>query len=176
MAEVQKANIRSEADRKIAEIDHDMEELERLTAKYGLSVGEPSPASTEQTGTQPVRNGIVVRRPIPRQSLNPGGTLTTNSAILVADALKQVAEASVTKRARVAAAAYIREKKRPVPLAELDAVLTANGIKFDSETPRNTLSAVLGQDPTLCSLGRDRGWWLSELGDPPNGLEALRRL
>ncbi len=42
IAEAKKANIRADAERKVAEIDHDMEELERLTSKYGLSVTPPA--------------------------------------------------------------------------------------------------------------------------------------
>lgn len=40
MLETRKANIMAEAERKVAEIDRDIEQLERLTAKYGLSVTE----------------------------------------------------------------------------------------------------------------------------------------
>ncbi len=182
IAEAQKASILAEAERKAAEIDRDMEQLEQLTAKYGLLVTEPDTgggnaaevATSESAPTQ--SRGFVIRNP----KSNGASLLTARSDDIVtqimAEVLKDVPDASITKRARVAAAAYIRQKKRPVPLAELDAVLTANGIKFESDTPRNTLSAVLGQDPNLRSLGRDRGWWLPELGDPPTGLETLGRI
>ena len=165
IAEAKKANIRADAERKVAEIDHDMEELERLTSKYGLSVTPPaetaSPAKLQESATSQLAN------------FN-GNLLTAPSQSIIARIMAEHEQenASITKRARLAASAYIREKKRPVPLAELDEALTANGIQFELALPRNTLSAVLGQDPNLYSISRDRGWWLKDLGEPP---EPMRR-
>jgi hypothetical protein len=169
IAEAKKANIRADAERKVAEIDHDMEELERLTSKYGLSVTPPTEAEKDASPAEPKESAMSQLANINKRN---GSLLTTPSHSIIAEVMADLEKASITKRARVAAAAYIREKKRPVPLAELDEALVANGIQFESEMPRNTLSAVLGQDPNLYSISRDRGWWLKDLGEPP---EVIRR-
>jgi hypothetical protein len=175
MLEAKKANILEEAQRKAAEIDHDMEELERLTGKYGLSISQPA---VENAVAPTVDVDVVVTDEAGRahilEAKNRQGAETITFLIgSITDALRSVEDASLTRRARVAAKAYIRAKNKPIPLAELDEVLIESGIKFESDTPRNTLSAVLGQDPELYSVSRDQGWWLK--GTPIPEPEIKRR-
>lgn len=55
-------------------------------------------------------------------------------------------------------------------------MLAAKGIKFNSERPKNTLSAILGQTPSLYSISRDKGWWLKGVPVPTsNPLESMIR-
>ncbi|MGH6789484.1 MAG: hypothetical protein ACRECC_07340 [Pseudolabrys sp.] len=142
-----KAAILADAEKRAAEVDRDMAELERLTSKYGLQIVEPPPA-----------NGRV-----------------TEVLESVANALTAITEASLSARAKTAAEAYIRVQKRPVPLAELAEVLERNGIKFPGQTPRNTLSAVLGQSTALYSISRSQGWWLKGVPIPDSEPTFLRR-
>lgn len=151
MAEARKAAILGNAERQAAEVDREMEELERLASKYGLSVTAPA---------------VPAGKPIGTIGLQPG--MNALEAILVAvhDSLLAFQDASITKRARVAATAYIRAKNKPVLLAELCDALEQNGVKFQGETPRSTLSAILGQDPGLYSISRSKGWWLKGVPVP----------
>jgi hypothetical protein len=170
--EAKKADILSEAQQRAAEIDNDIEQLERLTAKYGLSVIEPS--TSHDTGVESEQRTEQTDHPMRRNvaaalaDLNGNGTAHPVEHVVHTfdEALKAMYNASVTKRARVAAEAYIREKNRPVPLGELYKVLADNGIEFQSDTPRNTLSAVLGQTDNLYSISRGQGWWIKDLPLP----------
>jgi hypothetical protein len=185
MAENKKARILADAQKAASEVDRDIEELERLSAKYGLAVSDPtvgaeaakelSIAETAVTGNASAapreRTSIISRlMDLNEPKTNGHGTLTAPAEVLAEDifrdALKDVASASMTKRARIAAEAYIRAKNRPIPFAELYDVLTEQGIVFNSNTPRNTLNAVLGQHSNLCSLSRDQGWWIKDTPVP----------
>jgi len=171
IAEAKKARILAEAHQKAAEVDRDMENLERLAAKYGLSVttedtGETMANILKDSSQKPEAEQRGERVASPPQTNGNGILLTTPSHLILGDMLGELGDASVTRRARVAAKAYIRAKNRPVRLAELDQVLTENGIRFESDTPRNTLSAVLGQDPELYSISREQGWWIKGLPQP----------
>jgi hypothetical protein len=186
IAEAKKANIRADAERRAAEVDRDMENLEILTAKYGLALVDPSIATAqavevvepdqEEAGEIGVEIDIgthdTPQAPINGVSLgahgNGNGVVPPIGGVIMARILQDgLGDASVTKRARAAADAYIRARNRPVPLFELDEALAANGIRFESDSPRSVLSAVLGQDPNLYSISRDQGWWLRDLGLPP---------
>ena len=150
MAEAKKARIMAEAEREAAQVDRDMEQLEQLAAKYGLSVTEPAPETMQAAEPPPEADTEGVRTGLLRRRFPPRATNGATADAILEEALKDVADASVTKRARVAAVAYIRAKKRPVPLAELDEVLVAKEIRFEVGNSReSTLSAVLGQDPAL---------------------------
>ena len=130
-----------------------MQELDRLTAKYGLAVTDTAPKATEPAAPKAhnVANGT--------QGI--AALLETVHATLA-----KFAEASTTTRARAGAEAYIRAKGRPALLDELYEALKAGGVEFMSERPKNTLSAILGQTDTLESLGRERGWWLKGQPEP----------
>jgi hypothetical protein len=186
IAEAKKANIRADAERRAAEVDRDMENLEILTAKYGLALVDPSIATAqaievvepdqEEAGEIGVEVDISThdtpQAPINGVSLgahgNGNGVVPPIGGVIMARILQDgLGDASVTKRARAAADAYIRARKRPVPLSELDEALAANGIRFESDNSRSVLSAVLGQVPNFYSISRDRGWWLRDLGEPP---------
>lgn len=163
MLEAKKEKILADAQERAAEIDRDMEQLERLTAKYNLSVAEPA-SNQEQSGrTMNLVDGIIAAQELYE---------TIQKAVL------HINNASITKRARVAAEAYIRAKNKPVPLNELFEVLKQNGIVFQSENPKNTLSAVLGQGQNLYSVSRDTGWWISgvELPKDPGQLWFRRQI
>ncbi len=53
MAEAKKARIMAEAEREAAQVDRDMEQLEQLAAKYGLSVTEPAPETMQAAEPPP---------------------------------------------------------------------------------------------------------------------------
>lgn len=174
IAEAKKQNIRSAAEQQIAEVDKELDTLERLAAKYGLAVVDVPAAEAEPSTPSPDAIALAAAP----------ATANGNLHMTEADALTHIASAvavlgagaSITKRARAGAKAYIRAKQRPAMLAELDRVLTSCGIRFESESPRSVLSAILGQDDELLSLGRDSGWWLRELGDPPPRGNIVRRI
>jgi len=148
MAEIKKAAILAEAERKAAEIDREMAELERLTAKYGLSVTEPP-------------------MPAAQEAEKVAKTISLGEAIKsVSETISALANASITARAKAASEAYIRQKNQPATLGELHQMLERNGIKFAGDTPRNTLSAILGQTDSLYSISREKGWWLKGVPVP----------
>lgn len=162
IAEAKKERIRAAADRQIAEIDSDLEKLEALAAKYGLSVVEPVPTHENMPEAPEATEPSV---PSPPPVGNGNGLHITEAEALaqIASALAVLSsDASISKRARTATKAYIRAKNRPVPLAELDQALTASGVQFELNSPRSVLSAVLGQDRELRSISRSLGWWFSE--------------
>jgi hypothetical protein len=142
LAERKKAQIRARAEREIAEVDHDMKDLARLTAKYGLGV---------------------VERP-QEEDTSPEAPTAANGA----DSTPQI---SITKASINEAEAMIRERREPVPLAMIFARLTDKKIVFNSKDPRSTLSAVLGQSGKLESIP-GRGWWLKGAPVPPEQQEA----
>jgi hypothetical protein len=140
MLENKKAAILADAQKRAAEVDKDMEELERLTGKYGLQVMQPNTNGADAVTT--VLDGV-------------------------AKTLADVANASVSVKAKAVAEAFIRQQGRPMQLGTLHEMLEHNGIRFFGPTPRNTLSAVLGQAPALYSISRSEGWWLSDVPVPP---------
>jgi hypothetical protein len=155
MAEARKAAIRKKAEAEAAEIDRELAELERISAKYGLSVTEPpQPAKAE---------------PVDKPANALASLITT-----VGETLTVMSNASLTAKARAAAEAYIRSKNQPVTLGELHDMLERNGVKFVGESPRNTLSAILGQTPSLYSISRDKGWWLKDVPVPEPSLFVRR--
>lgn len=137
MLEAKKAKLLEEAQKRAAEIDHDMAELERLTEKYGLDVKGEQAAAESAMG--------MLDRALRRQPESP---------------------ISTTAQSRAEAEAYIRQKGRPVPLNEIYEMLEAKGIKFQSDNARNTLSAVLGQSENLYSISREKGWWIKGVPEP----------
>lgn len=156
MAEAKKAAILADAQKRAAEIDREMAELERLTAKYGLSVTEPPQAESPKTV--------------------PAAQAITAVMQGVGEVLAAMVNASVTAKAKAVSEAYIRAKNEPVTLGELHEMLERNDIKFAGDTPRNTLSAILGQTPTLYSISRDKGWWLKGVPLPEPPLMIRRRI
>ncbi|MBI3702537.1 MAG: hypothetical protein HY244_01485 [Rhizobiales bacterium] len=138
MLEDKKAAILADAQRRAAEVDADMDQLEKLTAKYGLEI------STGANGT-------------------PVGAAVSD---IVAKTLADLGNASPSAKVKAGAEAYIRSKNRPVPLGELFEMLDQHGLKFKGDTPRNTLSAILGQNENLYSISRERGWWLKDVEVP----------
>lgn len=169
IAELKKARILADAQARAAQVDQDMEKLEQLAEKYGLTVSEP----TESASTEllPLAHEDDEAAPV-QPAMNGNGSTIAPIFSVVSEALQGATDASMTKRARIAAEAYIRARKRPVPLAELDRALSAHGIQFESDMPRNTLSAILGQADNLYSISRDQGWWIKDLPLP----EIRRRL
>ena len=148
LAEAKKAEIRREAEQREAQVDADLKKLEELAAKYGLAVTAPEAA--QGSPVQPDWLGALVDN---KNRLEALVALNTNNA-------------STSARAKQMAEAYIRSKKRPVLLGELHTWLESQGVKFDGDTPRSTLSAVLGQAPNLYSISRSKGWWLKGVPEP----------
>jgi hypothetical protein len=78
--------------------------------------------------------------------------------------------ASMYVRAKVEGEAIIRAAGKPLPLSVIYDALIHRGIVLGGKTPKNTLSAYLGQNPNLRST--PHGWWLAS--QPlPNSLNAL---
>lgn len=72
-----------------------------------------------------------------------------------------------------AAEGMIRERGKPMSVADLHAKLLVQGIKLDGETPseqRQKLSILLYRDKRFKNAGRDKGWWLAA----PNGAAATK--
>lgn len=165
IAEAKKERIRAAADRQIAEIDSDLENLEQLAAKYGLSVVEAAPVNENEP--EPTAAELEPEAAPPQSAANGSNGLhmtEDNALALIANALAALdRNASVSRRARAAAKAYIRAKNRSVPLAQLGDALTASGVQFGS---RGVLSAMLGQDPELRSISRSQGWWFANEPQP----------
>jgi hypothetical protein len=143
MLEGKKADILADAERRAAEVDADIEKLEQLTAKYGLEIAA---------------SGV------------NGRAATSTISDVVAKTLANLGTASVSAKAKAGAEAYIRAKNHPTPLGEIHEVLERNGVKFEGDTPRNTLSAILGQHPPIYSISRDQGWWLKDVPVPSGGI------
>lgn len=143
--EARKAAIKREADEAMSKIDKEMAELERLADKYGLTVTTPQPKGKDGNKPVPARGEIVAELHRTLDSLKGQST---------------------SYRAREGAKAYIKAKGRPATLSELADVLAAHGVQYVSPNPRNTLSAVLGQDDELYSISRERGWWLKNEAEP----------
>ncbi|ULK95644.1 hypothetical protein ACSHT2_25560 [Bradyrhizobium sp. PUT101] len=133
-----KAQILEQAQRQAAEIDKDLEQLERLTAKYNLQVVEAttSPAVAAPAATAPQRQALPWERPI-----DPS--------------------VSITKASISIAEGMIQSAGRPVPLGTIFNELDKKGITFKSKEPRSTLSAVLGQSGRLVSI-KGVGWWIKD--------------
>lgn len=133
------------AEREAAEIDRDLQELERITKKYGISVVSHSTAPVEVSeflSVKPSSNAV-------RMTITPASY------------------PSMTMRSRLESAAVIKELRRPVPLSELYERIVARGVKLGGQKPAWVLSAVLGRTEGFVTI-KDRGWWLKELGDPPS--------
>lgn len=143
--EARKAAIKKEADDQVSQIDKDIADLERLADKYGMTVNPIQPKGKD--GNKPVPNKGVIFAELHRT-------------------LESLAGQSTSYRARAGAKAYIKAKGRPVTLSELADVLANHGVRYVSPNPRNTLSAVLGQDDELYSISRERGWWLKSQAEP----------
>jgi hypothetical protein len=116
-----------------AEIAADMEALKKLkeiTAKYGLTIvsGDPVKNSAAQP---PVAHLPIYKLPH---------------------------HGSVYTRAKAAGEAVIRAAGKPMQLSDVFDELVKHGIEIGGKTPKNTLSAYLGQNPNLVST--PRGWWL----------------
>jgi hypothetical protein len=126
-----------EAAREAAEIDRDLQELARITEKYGLA------ESVERDSTG---------------SNSPAKAAPTEPS--VTDSYT-----SMTMRARSAASLIIRDMNRPVPLGQLYDRLVQRGVILNGKNPTWVLSALLGRSGFKSIPGR--GWWLPELGDPP---------
>ena len=141
LVQSRKAAILSAAEKQASEAERDLRELERLANKYGLKIVDAGTQETKRAQT----------------------LLDTFNETLI-----RLADASVSAKAKAVSEAYIREQNRPVPLGELFEMLESHGIKFASDTPRNTLSAILGQAPALYSISRDKGWWLKGVPEPIN--------
>lgn len=142
LREAKKAQIMEAARRQAAEVDRDFSDIERLAAKYGLTV--------EQAAESPA----------------PTVTVVATGKVLHGAARGN--PQSVTARSKAESEVVIRELGRPVPLSELFEKITARGVKIGGKKPKWVLSAYLGQSPTLIST--PQGWWLK--GEPLPGKPA----
>jgi len=142
-----------EAARAVAEMEADMAEMARIASKYGLSGSQATASAKAPAKAEQPRPGLLVKRkPVNGAALgNPN---------------------SMTARSRIESAKVIRELGRPVPTGELHAKIAARGVKIGGKNPSWALSATLGRTPGFESVP-DRGWWLRELGTPP---EPVRRV
>jgi hypothetical protein len=154
MAEAKKAAILSEAHKRVAEVDYEMAELERLTAKYGLTVVERAQVEIQSNGDNS------------ELDLRAGVAIEEEAAQSVHTVLSATTDSSKARRARLAAETYLRTKNKPASLAELSEVLSRNGIRFESGASRDSLSTILGLSPNLYSISQGQGWWLKELSIP----------
>ena len=144
LGQAAKAAILREAEARAAEVDRDFKIMGDLAAKYGLAiVPANNPSSTDDASMSELYAKLV--------RLKHAGPVPASS---------------MSARAKELAEEYIRQQNRPVLLSELHQWLETQGVKFDGDTPRNTLSAVLGQAPTLYSISRSKGWWIKGLPEP----------
>jgi hypothetical protein len=133
--EAKKAAILAAADKQVSEIDADIQALERLADKYGLDV--------------------VART---------GDTLVMLEAKDASAATSIPISGSLYTRAKQGGELIIRAAGKPVPLADIHEELVKRGVIIGGKTPKNTLSAYLGQNPNLISTSR--GWWLKDVPLP----------
>lgn len=125
-----------------AEIAADMEALKKLkdiTAKYGLAIVSADPIERADRAA--------ARVPLPILKLPHHGSVYT--------------------RTKVAGEAVIRTAGKPMQLSAVYDELVRQGVEIGGKTPKNTLSAYLGQNPNLVST--PRGWWLKGAALPTQG-------
>jgi hypothetical protein len=135
--EAKKAQVLADAQKQAAEIEHDIAEIERLTAiaaKHGLKVVT---ADANQVA-------LVINK-------KPGARPDPESA---------------TAKARIAAAAAIQAAGKPLQLKNLYDMIVERGAPLGGKNPHWVLSAILGRDETFMSPERGF-WWLTRFPVPP---------
>jgi hypothetical protein len=144
LLQARKAFILEKATKEAAEIDRDLQEMQRLSEKYGIEFAERGESAGAVLSSA---DGL-------SSSPEPG---------------KKIRDAnSPYHRAKVIAEQTVEAQRGPVQMNTIwDRVVEA-GIVIPGKNPKSKFSAYLGQRSRLGYV-RDRGWWFAGVALPKAG-------